>query len=101
MFALWLTVRVAQDLFTDPPPAERAHRKRVAALGHRLSSLMLPTPLRRALSGAVTDLEQGDPASAVQVLSQLVAPAREGAGPDAGEALAAAARSARLALRHG
>ena len=101
VFALWLTVRVAQDLFTDPPPAERAHRKRVAALGHRLSSLMLPTPLRRALSGAVTDLEQGDPASAAQVLSQLVAPAREGAGPDAGEALADAARSARLALRHG
>jgi hypothetical protein len=101
VFALWLTVRVAQDLFTDPPPAERAHRRRVAALGHRLSSLMLPTPLRRALSGAVTDLERGDPTAAAQVLSQLVAPAREGAGPDAGEALADAARSARSALRHG
>lgn len=101
VFALWLTVRVAQDLFTDPPPAERAHRRRVAALGHRLSSLMLPTPLRRALSGAVTDLERGDQAAAAQVLSQLVAPAREGAGPDAGEALADAARSARSALRRG
>jgi len=101
VFALWLTVRVAEDLFADPPPAERAHRRRVAALGHRLSSLMIPAPLRRALTGAVTDLDRADPAAAARVLSQLVAPAREGAGPDAGDALAEAARSARSALRHG
>lgn len=100
VFALWLTVRVAEDLFADPPPAERAHRRRVAALGHRLSSLMIPTPLRRALTGAVTDLDRADAARAAQVLSQLVAPAREGAGSDAGEAVAEAARSARSALRH-
>lgn len=101
IFALWLTVRVAQDLFTDPPPAERSHRRRVAALGHRLSSLMLPTPLRRALTGAMADLDRADPTAAAQALSQLVAPARESAGPDAGEAVAEAARSARSALRHG
>jgi len=101
IFALWLTVRVAQDVFADPPPAERAHRRRVAALGHRLSSLMLPPPLRRALTGAMADLERADPTAVAQALSQLVAPAREGAGPDAGEALAEAARAARSALRHG
>ncbi|HEX9054475.1 MAG TPA: hypothetical protein VF830_06190 [Gemmatimonadales bacterium] len=101
IFALWLTVRVAQDLFGDSPPPERAHRRRVAALGHRLSSLMLPAPLRRALIGAMADLERADPTAVAQALSQLVAPAREGAGSDAGEVLAEAARSARLALRHG
>jgi hypothetical protein len=100
IFALWLTVRVAQDLFDAPPP-ERAHRRRVAALGHRLSSLMLPAPLRRALNGAMADLERADPTAVAQALSQLVAPAREGAGPDAGEVLAEAARSARSALHHG
>jgi hypothetical protein len=101
IFALWLTVRVAQDVFADPPPAERAHRRRVAALGHRLSSLMLPAPLRRALTGAIADLEGADPTEVAQALSQLVAPAREGVGPEAGEALAQAARSARSALRRG
>jgi len=101
IFALWLTVRVAQDVFADPPPAERAHRRRVAALGHRLSSLMLPAPLRRALTGAIADLEGADRTAVAQALSQLVAPTREGAGPDAGEALAEAARSARSALRRG
>jgi hypothetical protein len=101
IFALWLTVRVAQDVFADPPPAERAHRRRVAALGHRLSSLMLPAPLWRALTGAIADLEGADPTAVAQALSQLVAPAREGAGPDAGDALAEAARSARSALRRG
>ncbi|HEX5385577.1 MAG TPA: hypothetical protein VFW66_02635 [Gemmatimonadales bacterium] len=95
IFALWLTLRVAQDLFADPPPAERAHRRRVAALEHRLSSLTLPPPLRRALTAGIAELSAGDPAVAVQVLSQLVAPAREGAGPEAGEALAQAARAAR------
>ena len=100
VFALWLTVRVAQDLFVEPPLAERAHQRRVAALGQRLSSLALPPQLRRAFAGALADLERGDRTVAAQVLSQLVAPAREGAGGEAGDALASAARSARGALRH-
>lgn len=99
IFALWMTVRVAQDLFAVPPPAERAHRRRVVALSHRLSSLMLPAPLKRALAAAMTDLEGGDQLAAAQALSQLVAPAREGAGADAGDALAQAARAARTAVR--
>ncbi len=99
IFALWLTVRVAQDLLLDPQPAERAQRRRVQALERRLSSLTMPPPLRRALSAAVSQLRELRPESAAQVLSQLVAPARETGGAEAGEAVALAARQARQALR--
>jgi hypothetical protein len=100
IFALWLTLRVAQDLVRDPP-AERAHRRRLQALEHRLSSLTLPPPLRRALAAAISQLRDARPETAVQVLSQLVAPARESGGADAGDAVAHAARAARAALRAG
>ncbi|MEO7986432.1 MAG: hypothetical protein ABI766_07850 [Gemmatimonadales bacterium] len=99
IFALWLTVRVAQDLVRDPPPAERVHRRRVQALENRLSSLTIPPPLRRALAAAIVQLRDVQPQTAAQVLSQLVAPARDTGGPDAGEALARAARAARAAAR--
>ena len=100
IFALWLTLRVAQDLVRDPP-AERAHRRRLHALEHRLSSLTLPPPLRRALAAAISQLRDARPETAVQVLSQLVAPARESGGADAGDAVAHAAKAARAALRAG
>jgi hypothetical protein len=99
VFALWLTVRVAQDLLQDPPPLDRAHRRRVQALEQRLSSLTIPPPLRRALTAAVSQLREARPESVAQVLSQLVAPARESGGSAAGEALTLAARSARAVLR--
>jgi hypothetical protein len=99
IFALWLTMRVAQDLAGDERPAERSHRRRLQALEHRLSSLTIPPPLRRALAAAVSQLREVDPLTATQVLSQLVAPARDIGGPEAGEALAQAARSARAAAR--
>lgn len=99
IFALWLTVRVAQDLLRDPPTADRAHRRRLQALEQRLSSLTVPPPLRRALAAALHQLKDGRPEAAAQVLSQLVAPAREAGGAEAGEALAQAARAARAAVR--
>jgi hypothetical protein len=99
IFALWLTMRVAQDLLLESPPSERAHRRRVQALEHRLSSLTIPPPLRRALVAAISQLREVRPETAAQVLSQLVAPARDTTGPEAGEALAQAARAARAALR--
>lgn len=99
IFALWLTVRVAQDLLMEVPPADRAHRRRLQALEHRLSSLTVPPPLRRALVAALQQLKDGRPEAAAQVLSQLVAPARETGGGEAGEALAQAARAARAAVR--
>jgi hypothetical protein len=99
IFALWLTLRVAQDLLLDPPPQERAHRRRVQALERRLSSLTMPPPLRRALVSAVTQLRDGRPEILPQILSQLVAPAREAGGGEAGDAVARAAKEARATLR--
>ncbi|HLS47909.1 MAG TPA: hypothetical protein VK012_05275 [Gemmatimonadales bacterium] len=101
VFALWLTVRVVQDLLLDPPLAERAHRRRLAALEHRLSSLTVPVPLRRALTAAFVQLRTAEPGNAPVILSQLVAPARDTTGVEAGEAVALAARRARRpAARH-
>lgn len=99
IFALWLTLRVAQDLLLDPPTPERIQRRRVQALERRLSSLTMPPPLRRALASAVAQLRDVRREAVPQVLSQLVAPARETGGPEAGEAVARAAKDARLALR--
>jgi hypothetical protein len=98
IFALWLTLRVAQDLVADPSQ-ERTHRRRVQALERRLSSLTMPPPLRRALAAAVAQLREARRESVPQVLSQLVAPAKENGGTEAGDALARAAKEARLAVR--
>ncbi|MEO8293925.1 MAG: hypothetical protein ABI613_00325 [Gemmatimonadota bacterium] len=99
IYALWLTVRVTQDLLLESPPGERAHRRRVAALEHRFATLTLPPQLRRALAAAVLQLKNPRPEVAVEVLAQLTAPARDGAGQEAGEVLAAAARSAREKMK--
>jgi hypothetical protein len=95
LFALWLTLRVAQDVLLDPPLQERAHRRRVQALERRLTSLTMPPPLRRALVAAVNQLRDVRPEAVAQVLSQLVAPARETGGSEAGDALALAVKQAR------
>lgn len=97
VYALWLTLRVAQDLLLDPPLAERAIRRRLTALDARLSSLTLPPPLRRALTAALQQLREGGQAAVPLVLSTLVAPARDSAGTDAAEAVQRAARAAKQA----
>ena len=95
VFALWLAVRVARGARGGSPALERAHRRRVAALEQRLSSLALPPPLRRALMAAVAELMHADAMSPARALTQLVAPARDSAGPEAADAVASAARAAR------
>lgn len=95
IYALWLTLRVAQDLRLDPPLSERAVRRRLTALEARLSSLTLPPPLRRALTAALQQLKQDGVDAVPLVLSTLVAPARDSAGTDAGEAIQLAARAVR------
>ncbi|MEO8199171.1 MAG: hypothetical protein ABI679_01495 [Gemmatimonadota bacterium] len=95
IYALWLTLRVTQDLQLSPPPADRAHRRRVAALDHRLATLTLPPQLRRALGAALLQLRNPRPETAGDVLTQLVAPARDGAGIEAGELMGLAAKAAR------
>ena len=95
LFALWLTLRVAQDLVADSTLLDRAQRRRLQALERRLSSLTMPPPLRRALVAALGQMRELRPESVPQILSQLVAPARETEGTEAAEAIALAVRQAR------
>ena len=98
LFALWLTVRSAEALLPPQPVSGKNHRRRLQALEARLASLALPGPLKRALTAARDHLEPATPAAAAEVLSQLVAPAREVLGPEAGDAVTVAARAARTHL---
>lgn len=97
IFALWLTLRVAQDLLLDPPFAERTARRRLTALETRLSSLTIPPPLRRALTSALHQLRDGKAEAVPLALTALVAPARDVLGSEAGDALQHAARAAKQA----
>ena len=87
VFALWLTLRVAEDLLLVPPPPERAVKRRVAALEQRLSSLSIPAPLRRALGTAMAQLRDPSREQAGQALLLLVAPARDAVSPEAADVL--------------
>lgn len=99
VFALWLTVRVTEDLLLSPPHQERAVKRRVAALERRLSSLSLPAPLRRGLVAALAELAEPRREKAGPVLQLLVAPVREALGGEAAEVLSRAVRNAREASR--
>ena len=99
IYALWLTVRVTLDLMATPPGADRALRRRVLALEHRLATLTLPPQLRRALAAALLQLKNPRPDTAADVLAQLAAPARDGAGSEAGDVLATAAKATREKTR--
>jgi hypothetical protein len=99
IYALWLTVRVTQDLLATPPVADRAHRRRVQALEHRLATLTLPPQLRRALAAALLQRRNPRPDTAADVLAQLAAPAREATGAEPGDVLATAAKAAREKIR--
>jgi len=101
VFALWLLLRVAEDLLLLPPPPERGSRRRVAALEQRLSSLTLPGPLRRALVAALAELKEPRRERVGQVFLLLVAPAREALGAEASDVMARAARSAAQRIRDG
>jgi len=95
VYALWLTLRVAEGYLADPPLPERATRRRLAALETRLSSLTLPPPLRRALTAALIQLRERGGEGLPAVLAALVAPAREAAGAEAADAVQRATRAAR------
>jgi len=98
LFALWLVVRAAEAALPPQPVSGKNHRRRLQALEARLASLALPAPLKRAVTAARDHLEPGTPAAAALVLSQLVAPARDVLGPEAGEAVVVAVRAARIHL---
>ena len=98
LFALWLVVRLAEGLLPPRPLSGKNHRRRLQALEARLGGLALPGPLKRAFAAARQHLEPATPAAAALVLSQLVAPAREVLGAEAGDAVVVAARAARTHL---
>jgi hypothetical protein len=98
LFALWLTLRVAQDLQLEPPLMERNVRRRITSLESRMSSLTVPAPLRRALTAALHQLRDATRESVPGILNGLVAPTREAAGQEAAEAVRKAERTARQAL---
>ncbi|NIM49420.1 MAG: hypothetical protein GTN78_02030 [Gemmatimonadales bacterium] len=95
LFALWLFVRQCDGRLPPDQLTDRACRRRLELFERRLSSLSLPAPLRRALSGSVRELRAGSLDGVAVALHQLVAPTREAMGSDAAEAIALAARKAR------
>jgi hypothetical protein len=96
LYALWLMARAAESLMPPNPVGLKNHRRRLQALSTRLGGLALPAPLKRAFATALAQLEPGTAAAAAIALSQLVAPTRDVLGPEAADAVAAAARDARL-----
>jgi len=91
VYALWLVVRVATDV-ADSHSSERSHRRRVQALEQRLTSLVLPMPLRRALQNTIEELRLGTVDAAARALVELTATTREALGPDVGDCVHGAAR---------
>ncbi len=86
-FALWLTVRIAREMLSEPRPPDRALRRRLHELERRLATLTLPAPLRRGMTAAMLHLKPGTPDAAREALRLLAAPARESLGEAAAEAL--------------
>ena len=100
LYALWLVLRVAESLLPPNPVSVKNHRRRLLALESRLGGLALPAPLKRALAAARAHLEPGTATAAAVALGQLVAPAREVLGAEAGNAVQSAAAGARDARVH-
>lgn len=86
-FALWLTVRIAREMVSEPRPPDRALRRRLQELERRLATLTLPAPLRRGMTAAMLHLKPGTPDAAREALTLLAAPARESLGEEAAEAV--------------
>lgn len=89
-FALWLVVRVALDIGRGDAALEKQDRKRVALLAQRLAPLAVPRSLARGLTTALGHLDDLSTTGARVALSQLVAPAHDALGAEAGEAVAQA-----------
>jgi len=96
LFALWLLLRVAEGALPPQTAEPKTHRRRVAALRRRLATLTLPAALRRAITASYARLDEASPHAVALALNDLVVPTREALGPEPGDAVAAAARAARL-----
>ncbi len=93
-YALWLFVRQCDGHLPPNALSSEANRKRLEGLERRLSSLTLPAPLRRGMTGGLGELREPEPDVAL-ALHQLVAPTKDTLGADAADALAAAAQKVR------
>jgi hypothetical protein len=94
LFAMWLFVRSCDGMLPPDALSEKAHRRRLDGLKRRLSSLSLPTPLRRALTGGLRELEAGTGEAAAFGLHQMVAPVRDVMGSKLADSILQAARAA-------
>src|SRR5260370_41659216 len=83
LYAWWLTVRTAEGLLSPAPVSAKNHRRRLQTLEHRLGSLALAAPLKRALVAARQHLEPATADAAAVGLSQLWTPAGGGRGLEA------------------
>lgn len=99
IFAVWLFLRVCGGVLPPDALKPRTHRRRVQALQQRISSLTLPSPLRRAFPLALNELAEGTPSAAARGLQHLAAAARETLGAKVGETLERAAAQARSSAR--
>lgn len=97
VYAIWLVVRAAEDRSLDPPIPPKLRVRHLEALRHRLATLTLPAPVRRAVVSALAQLDVDTPDASATALHQLTAPAREALGPEVADAVAGAARAARAA----
>jgi len=94
LFAIWLYMRACDGMLPPDGLSEKAHRRRMAGLKRRLSSLSLPASLRRALTGSLRELEAGTGEAAALGLRQMVAPVRDVLGSKLADSVLSAARAA-------
>ena len=98
LFALWLFVRACDGMLPPNCLSEKANRRRLEGLKRRLSSLSLPAPLRRGLTGGLRELEGGTGEAAAFGLRQMVAPVRDVLGSKTADSVLSASRSAEDAV---
>lgn len=98
LFALWLVARTAADAAEQFAVEPLIWCARHEALVHRLQSLALSAPLRRALATAMSTLQSPTAANGLLVLSQLTAPVRDVLGDAPADALTAAVSAARVVV---
>lgn len=95
VYAVWLVVRAAESRIIDPALPDKLRQKQLDGVRHRLATLTLPAPVRRAVATSLALLEEDGPDAPASALHQLTAPARESLGAEVAEAVAQAVRAAR------
>ena len=97
LYALWLVLRAAEALLPPDPVSLKNHRRRLAGAPDPAGRARPPRPAQAgARRRASRSSSPGTTAAAAMVLAQLVAPTRDVLGPEAADAVSAAARDARL-----